>query len=53
MLGFMNQMTFEIRYQVARHVSLSGGDVDDLNGQLRRTPRNRGGYVYPIDLVTR
>ncbi|MGH3428866.1 MAG: DUF6933 domain-containing protein [Mycobacteriales bacterium] len=52
MLGFMNQMTFEIRYQVARHGGLPGCDIDDLNHGLRRTLRSRGGYVRPIDLVT-
>jgi hypothetical protein len=51
-LGFMNQMTFEIRYQVARHGGLTGCDIDAVNHQLRRTLRNRGGYVRPIDLVT-
>jgi hypothetical protein len=52
MLGYMNQMTFEIRYQVARHADLRNCDTADLNHQLRRTLRNRGGYVRPIDLVT-
>ena len=51
-LGFMNQMTFEIRYQVARHGGLPDCDTDDLNHQLRRTLRSRGGYTRPIDLVT-
>jgi len=50
-LGFMNQMTFEIRYHVARRGGLSGCDIDDLR-RLRRTLRNRGDeYVRPIDLV--
>jgi hypothetical protein len=52
-LGFMNQMTFDLRFQVARHGGLCGCDIDDLNRQLRRTLRNRGGYVRPIDLVTK
>ena len=52
MLGFMNQMTVEIRYQVMRSDDVRNCDTDALNRQLRRTPRNRGGYVRPIDLVT-
>jgi hypothetical protein len=52
MLGFMNQMTVEIRYQVMRRDDVRNCDVDALNHQLRRTLRNRGGYVRPIDLVT-
>ena len=51
MLGFMNQMTLEIRYQVSRHGGLPACDVDDLNHYLRRSLRNRDGYVRPIDLV--
>ena len=52
MLGFINQMTVEIRYQVMRSDDVRNCDIDALNGQLRRTLRNRGGYVRPIDLVT-
>ena len=53
MLGFMNQMTVEIHYQVMRSDDVRNCDVDALNHQLRRTLRNRGGYVHPIDLVTK
>jgi Domain of unknown function (DUF6933) len=52
MLGFMNQMTVEIRYQVMRSDNVRSCDIDAVNYQLRRTLRNRGGYVHPIDLVT-
>jgi hypothetical protein len=52
MLGFMNQMTFEIRYRVARHGGLPECDPDNINHQLRRTLRKRGEYVHPIDLVS-
>ena len=51
MLGFMNQMTFEIRYHVSRRGGLPACDVDDLNHYLRRSLRNRDGYFRPIDLV--
>ena len=51
MLGFMNQMTVEIRYQVMRSDDVRTCDINALNHQLRRTLRNRGGYVRPIDLV--
>jgi uncharacterized protein DUF6933 len=50
-LGSMNQMTREIRYHVAHRGGLPGCDIDELNRQLRRTPRYRDGYARPIDLV--
>ncbi len=53
MLGFMNQMTVEIRYRVMRSNDVRNCDIDALNRQLRRTLRNRNGYVRPIDLVTK
>lgn len=53
MLGFMNQMTVEIRYQAMRSDDIRNCDIDALNCQLRRTLRTRGGYVRPIDLVTK
>jgi hypothetical protein len=52
MLGFMNQMAIELRYCIARDGGLGPSDVHALNHQLQRTPRNRGEYVLPIDLVT-
>lgn len=51
-LGFMNNMAEHIRYAVASAGGLSRCDIDAVNHHLRRTPYNRGGYVYPIDLVT-
>ncbi len=53
MLGFMNQMTVELRYQVMRSDDVRNCDIDALNCQLRRTLRNRGGYMRPIDVVTK
>jgi hypothetical protein len=50
-LGFMNEMVFEIRYGVARQGGLGRVDARAVNYDLQRTLRNRGGYVYPIDLV--
>jgi len=50
-LGFMNEMAVHIRFEVAAAGGLSNCDVGALNQQLRRTLHNRGGYVYPIDLV--
>jgi hypothetical protein len=50
-LGFMNEMAVHLRYQVADAGGLSHCDSSTLNHQLRRTLHNRGGYVYPIELV--
>jgi hypothetical protein len=50
-LGFMNDMATHIDYAVAAAGGLGRCDIDGINRQLRRTPYNRGGYVYPIDLV--
>jgi hypothetical protein len=50
-LGFMNEMAFELRYRIADTGGLHRCDIDSLNRQLRRTLRNRGEYVRPIDLV--
>ena len=51
-LGFMNEMAVHLRYQVADAGGLSHGDISTLNRDLRRTLHNRGGYLYPIELVT-
>lgn len=51
-LGFMNDMATHIDYAVATAGGLSRCEVERVNRQLRRTPYNRGGYLYPIDLVT-
>lgn len=50
-LGFMNEMAVHLRYQVADAGGLSHGDINALNHHLRRTLHNRGGYVYPLELV--
>lgn len=46
-LGFMNEMAVHLRYQVADAGGLEHSDINALNHHLRRTPHNRGGYVYP------
>lgn len=50
-LGFMNEMAFELRYLIAASGGLRRCDIDVLNHGLRRTLRNRGEYVRPIELV--
>lgn len=50
-LGFMNDMAVHIDYAVATAGGLSRCDADAISRHLRRTPYNRGGYLYPIDLV--
>jgi hypothetical protein len=50
-LGFMNEMAIELRYHVTDAGGLRRCDIDALNHGLRRTLRNRGGYVRPIELV--
>jgi len=52
-LGFMNEMAFELRYLSADAGGLGRCDIDVLNHGLRRTLRNRGEYVRPIELVAR
>jgi hypothetical protein len=52
-LGFMNEMAFELRYVIADAGGLGRCDIDVLNQGLRRTLRNRGEYVRPIELVAR
>ena len=52
-LGFMNEMAFELRYLSADAGGLERCDSDVLNQGLRRTLRNRGEYVRPIELVVR
>jgi hypothetical protein len=50
-LGFMNDMAEQVRYAVGSAGGLSRCDIDAVNRHLRRTPYNRGGYAYAIDLV--
>jgi hypothetical protein len=47
----MNEMAFELRYLIADAGGLERCNIDDLNHRLRRTLRNRGEYVRPIELV--
>jgi hypothetical protein len=50
-LGFMNDIAVNCRYQVADAGGLSHCDISALNHRLRRTLHNRGGYAHPIELV--
>lgn len=50
-LGFMNDMAVQIEYAVASAGGLPRCDAADVSRHLRRTPYNRGGYLYPIDLA--
>ena len=50
-LGFMNEMAFQVRYQVERNGGLDQCETGLINHQLRRTAHNRGEYVFPLDLV--
>jgi len=50
-LGFMTEMAAELGYAIPDAGGLSACDVGVLNRRLRRTLRNRGGYVTPIELV--
>lgn len=50
-LGFMNDMAIHIEYAVASAGGLGRCDIRAVNQHLHRTPYNRGGYLYPIDLV--
>jgi hypothetical protein len=50
-LGSMNEMAFELRYFIADAGGLGRSDINVLNHRLRRTLRNRGEYVRPIELV--
>jgi hypothetical protein len=52
-LGFMNEMAFDLRYFIDDAGGLGRSDIDVLNHGLRRTLRNRGEYVRPIELVAR
>jgi hypothetical protein len=53
-LGFMNEMTFELEWHIAHNGGLHRTDINELNHALRRMLRNRGGdYVRPIELVSK
>ena len=49
----MNEMAFKLRYFIADAGGLERCDIEVLNQGLRRTLRNRGEYVRPIELVVR
>ena len=50
-LGFMNEMAFQVRYNVERNGGLDRCETGTINHQLRRTLHNKGEYVFPLDLV--
>ena len=50
-LGFMNDMAVHIDYAVASAGGIRRCDAGAISRHLRRTPYNRDGYLYPIDLV--
>jgi hypothetical protein len=51
-LGFMNEMSFHLRYQIEHDGGLDACDTHSLNHRQRRTLHNRGGvYSKPLDLV--
>jgi hypothetical protein len=50
-LGVMNVLAINCRYQIAGAGGLDRADVAALNRFLRRTPHNVDGYVWPLDLV--
>jgi hypothetical protein len=47
----MNEMALELGYLIADTGGLRRCDIEVLNQRLRRTLRNRGEYVRPIELV--
>ena len=50
-LGFMNEMAFHARYYVDTAGSLEHSDITAINRRLRRSPYNRGDYIWPIELA--
>jgi hypothetical protein len=46
-------MAFQLRYFIADAGGLERCDIDVLNQRLRRTLRNRGECVRPIELAVR
>ncbi len=50
-LGFLNEMAFQIRYQVERNGGLDRTETAAINRQLRRTLYNKGDFVYLLDFV--
>jgi hypothetical protein len=52
-LGFMNEMAFQIRWQAERAGGLDRCDPREINRGLRRTLYSKDGYAEPLDLVAR
>jgi hypothetical protein len=52
-LGHMTEMAFDSQYLIASSGWLRTADIDDVNRQLRRHLRGRGGdYVVPLELAS-
>ncbi len=52
-LGFMNEMAFQIRWQAEGVGGLEYCDPRAINRQMRRTLYSKDGYTEPLDLVAR
>jgi hypothetical protein len=52
-LGHMTEMAFDAEYLIDSGGGLRVADIDDVNRQLRRHLRGRGGdYVVPLELAS-
>ena len=52
-LGHMTEMAFDAQYLIDSGGGLGTADIDDVNRQLRRHLRGRGGdYVVPLELAS-
>jgi hypothetical protein len=53
-LGHMTEMAFDVQYLIDSGGGLRVADINDVNRQLRRHLRGRGGdYVVPLELATK
>jgi hypothetical protein len=52
-LGFMNEMAFQIRWQAEDAGGLEHSDPRQINRWLRRTLYSKDGYAKPLELVAR
>lgn len=50
-LGFMTEMAFEARWEIADQGGLAGCDIGAINRGLRRGLHDHDGYATPIELV--
>ena len=50
-LGYVNQIAFNCRYQIDRAGGLDAVDLAGLNGWLLRMLHSRDGYTTPLDLI--